>query len=159
MNAMPAIAPSLDATDRHLLDEFQQDLPVCERPWAWMAERLGIGEDEVIRRLRRLQDAGLVSRVGPVFRPNRIGVSTLVALRVPEQRLDEVAAWISALPEVNHNYEREHDFNLWFVVTADDSEHLCSVLARIQRHTRLELLELPMLEDYFIDLGFRLQWT
>ncbi len=150
---------TLDAIDRHLLDDFQQDLPVVERPWAVMAEQLGIDEEEVLARLRRLQAAGLISRVGPVFRPNRIGVSTLVAMAVPEQRLDSVAAWISSLPEVNHNYEREHDFNLWFVVTADDQAHLCSVLARIERHTGLAVLELPMLEDYFIDLGFRLQWT
>ncbi|RMG38434.1 MAG: Lrp/AsnC family transcriptional regulator, partial [Gammaproteobacteria bacterium] len=66
---------------------------------------------------------------------------------------------ISARPEVNHNYEREHHFNLWFVVTAEDRRHLEGVLAEIEAETGLPVLDLPMLEDYFIDLGFRIQWT
>ncbi len=159
MTTMQTTSPALDAIDRRLLDDFQHGLPVCERPYAHIAERLGLDEAEVIRRLERLQEQQLVSRVGPVFRPNRIGASTLAAMAVPPERLESVAAWISALPEVNHNYEREHRFNLWFVVTAEDRAHLDRVLTRIAEHTGLEVLDLPMEEDYFIDLGFRLQWT
>lgn len=148
----------LSDPERRLVDEFQHALPLEPRPFASIAGMLGITEDEVLTSLRRLNEAGVVSRVGPVFRPNRVGVSTLAALAVPPVRLYEVAAIVSEYPQVNHNYEREHDYNLWFVVTAPDREALASVLADIARRTGLEPLDLPMLEDYFIDLGFRL-WT
>jgi len=152
-------ASEITALDRTLLDGFQRDFPLEPRPFARIAECLGIGEDEVIERLRLLQDAGLVSRVGPIFPPNRIGVSTLAALAVEPERLEEVAALISALPEVNHNYEREHHFNLWFVATAPNRVHLDRVLEEISERTGLEVLDLPMIQDFHIDLGFRLQWT
>lgn len=153
------VEPQLDAIDRRLLNDFQHGLPVAERPYAHIARELDIGEDEVIERLQRLQKEQLVSRVGPVFRPNRIGVSTLAAMAVPPERLESVATRISQQPEVNHNYEREHRYNLWFVVTADDRRHLNRVLTSIEQDTGLPILDLPMLEDYFIDLGFRIQWT
>lgn len=149
----------LTPIDQALLNDFQRDFPLEPRPYRRMAECLGIGETEVIERLRLLQESGLISRIGPVFRPNRIGVSTLAALAVEPHRLEEVADWVSALPEVNHNYERDHHYNLWFVVTAPDRAHLERVLAEIAERSGLEVLNLPMIEDYHIDLGFRLQWT
>jgi DNA-binding Lrp family transcriptional regulator len=94
-----------------------------------------------------------------VLRPHRIGASTLAALAVAPERLDAVAALVSEYPEVNHNYQREHRYNLWFVVTAADRARLDAVLGDIGRRSGLKVLDLPMLEDYFIDLGFRLQWT
>lgn len=151
--------PHLNDIERRLLNDFQRGLPLEPRPFARMAESLGVSEAEALQGLADLQDSGVVSRVGPVFRPNRVGVSTLAALAVPQARLAEVAALVTAYPEVNHNYEREHRFNLWFVVTASDGQRLQAVLEEIATLTGLELLDLPMLEDYFIDLGFRLQWT
>jgi len=145
--------------ERRLLDGYQRGLPLEPRPFARLATDLGVDELAVLDGLQRLQQAGVVSRVGPVPRPNQIGVSTLAAMAVPEARLQEVAALISALPEVNHNYEREHHFNLWFVVTARDATHLQSVLDDIAEATGLEVMDLPMVEEYFIDLGFPLQWT
>lgn len=151
--------PVLSDTERRLLDDFQHGLPLEPRPFARMAESLGVSEETVIAALQGLQDNGVVSRVGPVFRPNRVGVSTLAALAVPPERLAEVAALVSGYEAVNHNYEREHHYNLWFVVTAPDRDRLDAVLAEIAERTGLAPLDLPMLEDYFIDLGFRLQWT
>ncbi|MGD2117179.1 MAG: Lrp/AsnC family transcriptional regulator [Chromatiales bacterium] len=149
----------LNETERSLLNDFQHGLPLESRPFARVAEALGVSEAEVLDGLQALQSAGVVSRVGPVFRPNRLGVSTLAALSVPQERLAEVAELVNAYAEVNHNYEREHEFNLWFVVTAPDVHRLQAVLDEIAARTGLEMLDLPMLEDYFIDLGFRLQWT
>lgn len=149
----------LSESERRLLDDFQRGLPLEPRPFARIAEQLGLDEQQVLHRLHRLQQDGVVSRVGPVFRPNRIGVSTLAALAVPPRSLDAVAQIVSGYAEVNHNYEREHIYNLWFVVTAPDAAQLDRVLAQIAADTGLEPLDLPMLEDYFIDLGFRLQWT
>lgn len=149
----------LDAIDRRLLDEFQSGLPLSERPFAWMAERLGVSESEVLERLRRLNEVGAVSRVGPVFAPKRVGVSTLAAMAVPAERLGSVAALVNTYPEVNHNYEREHRYNLWFVLTAPDQARLARVLEEIERRTDLPVLDLPMLAEYHIDLGFPLQWS
>lgn len=149
----------LDALARRLLDDFQQGFPLGPRPYRAIAEQLGIGEAEVIARLERLSLAGVVSRVGPVLRPGRAGVSTLAAMSVPPARLDAVAALVSDYPEVNHNYEREHAFNLWFVLTAPDADRLAAVLDEIESRTGIPVMDLPMLDDYHIDLGFKLQWT
>lgn len=149
----------LDALDRRLLDDFQSGIPLAPRPFALMAEQLGVAEVEVIARLQRLTETGAVSRVGPVFRPRQVGASTLAAMAVPPERLAEVATLVNSFPEVNHNYEREHDFNLWFVLTAPDQASLERVLDEIGRRAGLPALDLPMLAEYHIDLGFPLQWT
>ncbi len=143
--------------EQRLLNDFQRDMSLSATPYADMAKQLGVSEDEVIESIKSLQDGGVISRVGPVFRPNRIGVSTLAAMSVPEQDLECVARIISAFPEVNHNYEREHKYNLWFVVTASSEEHLDIVLHEIEQHAEHPLMSLPMLEDYFIDLAFNLK--
>jgi DNA-binding Lrp family transcriptional regulator len=148
----------LDAIDRRLLNDFQQGFPLSARPYAEVGARLGIGETEVLARLSRLAAAGAVSRVGPVLRPKRVGVSTLAAMAVLPGRLEAVAELVNAYPEVNHNYEREHRFNLWFVLTASDQARLDEVLAEIALYTGIEVLDLPMLEEYHIDLGFPLTW-
>ena len=148
---------ALDEIDQRLLNEFQHDLPLVGQPYAEIAVSLGVTEAEVMHRLERLQDAGAISRIGAVVKPNRVGTSTLAALSVPEYRLDEVARIVSSFPEVNHNYEREHVYNLWFVITAEDHNHLTEVLSDIHTLTGLEPLDLPMLEDFHIDLGFDLK--
>ena len=139
-----------------LLNGFQRDFPLETRPFARIGSELGITETSVIERLTDLQERGVVSRVGPVIRPNTVGVSTLVAMSVPEQRLEDVADLVSAHPEVNHNYEREHHLNLWFVVTAPDAKTLARVLSDIMRETGLEVVDLPLERAYHIDLGFEL---
>jgi DNA-binding Lrp family transcriptional regulator len=149
----------LDEVDRRLLNDYQDGFPLVARPFAQVAGRLGVDEAEVIARLERLRDAGALSRVGPVFHPRRVGASTLAAMAVPPERLVEVAALISGYSEVNHNYEREHRLNLWFVLTASDEDRLAAVMAEIEGRTGIQVLDLPMLEEYHIDLGFPLQWT
>ncbi|BBL74128.1 Lrp/AsnC family transcriptional regulator [Methylomagnum ishizawai] len=149
---------SLTPLQKRLLNDFQRGFPLSPRPFQALAETLGVDEAEVLENLRVLSDSQMVSRVGPVFAPQRVGASTLAALAVPAERLEAVAAWISDLPEVNHNYEREHRYNLWFVLTAADPERLDAALARIERHTGLAVLSLPLLEDFHIDLGFPLDF-
>lgn len=143
--------------EQHLLNDYQRDMSLSATPYADMAKQLGVSEEKVLKSIQSLQDRGVISRVGPVFRPNKIGVSTLAAMAVPEQDLECVARIISAFPEVNHNYEREHEYNLWFVVTASSAEHLDIVLYEIEQHAEYPLMSLPMLDDYFIDLGFKLK--
>jgi DNA-binding Lrp family transcriptional regulator len=144
--------------EKELLDAFQRDLPLTPRPYAELARKLGVTEEEVLHTLERLQCQGAVSRVGAVFRPGRLGASTLAAMSVPAARLQEVAALVNGYSEVNHNYEREHELNLWFVVTAATAERVSAVLEEIEERTGLRVLDLPLIEDYHIDLGFRL-WS
>lgn len=151
-------AARFDTIDRRLLNDFQSGLPLSPQPFADMAAKLGVGEAEVISRLERLTETGAISRVGPVFRPKRIGTSTLAAMAVPADRLMEVAAIVNGFQEVNHNYEREHAYNLWFVITGEDERHLSRVMSDIAQRTGLDVLDLPMLAEYHIDLGFPLQW-
>ena len=145
--------------EKHLLNDFQHELPLTSNPFEDIASKLNTDEETVINTLKNLKDRGVISRVGPVFRANRIGVSTLAAIAVPEHKLVPVAELVSAYAEVNHNYERLHEFNLWFVVTARDELHLDKVLLDIERRCGYTVMNLPMLEDYFIDLGFDLKWT
>jgi DNA-binding Lrp family transcriptional regulator len=145
--------------EQHLLNDYQRDMSLSATPYADMAKQLGVSEEKILESINSLQDRGVISRVGPVFRPNRIGVSTLAAMAIPEQDIECIARIISAFPEVNHNYQREHEYNLWFVVTASSAEHLDIVLYEIEQHTEYPLMSLPMLDDYFIDLGFKLNMS
>jgi DNA-binding Lrp family transcriptional regulator len=142
--------------ERRLLSDFQRDFPLTAQPFADLAGRLGCDEAEVIETYGRLKGEGAISRIGPVVRANAAGASTLAAMAVPPERLQEVADLVSAYPEVNHNYEREHALNLWFVVTAPDRATVDGVLASIKASTGIEPLDLPMRAEYHIDLGFDL---
>ena len=145
-------------TEQRVLNDFQHGLPLQPRPFLAIAEQLGVSEQDVIEALAGLQESGVISRIGPVLQANRVGVSTLAAIAVPAARLQQVVDLVSSYREVNHNYERQHRFNLWFVVNAADDEHLSAVLTEIEARSGLRVLNLPMLRDYFIDLGFDIQW-
>jgi len=145
--------------EQRLLNEFQQGMPLTPAPYADIARQLGVYETTVLETLKRLQTEGVISRVGAVFRPNRIGASTLAAMAVPAAELEDVADIVNQFSEVNHNYEREHRFNLWFVVVAEDEERLQTVLAEIEQRCGYPVLDLPLLNEHFIDLGFELKWT
>lgn len=138
----PPGPPVLDALDRRLLDEHQRGFPICETPFAEIAHRLDCEASEVLRRLAALARRGVVSRVGPVFAPGRVGVSTLAAMAVPPARLESVAERVNRYPAVNHNYEREHELNLWFVLTAPGVDELDGTLADVRRRTGFEALDL-----------------
>lgn len=139
-----------------LLNDFQHDFPLTPSPFAHIARCLNTSTADVLARLKELQRQGTVSRVGPVFRPNTVGASTLAAMQVPAGELEAVAGIVNGFPEVNHNYEREHRYNLWFVVTAADQAALADALARIEARTGHGVLSLPLVRDYHIDLGFRM---
>jgi DNA-binding Lrp family transcriptional regulator len=128
---------------KRLLNDFQRNFPLEPAPFAQIAQRLNTSPETVLKTLKELQDKGAVSRVGPVFRPNTVGASTLAAMAVPADKLEAVAAIISDFPQVNHNYEREHHYNLWFVVTAENASALTKTLRQIQLQTGNRVLSLP----------------
>ncbi|THF65596.1 Lrp/AsnC family transcriptional regulator [Pseudothauera nasutitermitis] len=146
----------MEAARLRLLNDWQHDFPRVERPFAQLGEAVGLDEQAVLEAFRAWQAQGVVSRIGPVVAARRLGASALAALAVPEGELDAVAARVSALAEVNHNYEREHHYNLWFVLTAATQERLTAVTAGIAADTGLQPIVLPMEEAYHIDLGFDL---
>jgi siroheme decarboxylase len=137
-----------------LLNDYQHDFPLLPEPFAAIAAHMGVAQEEVLHTLQHLQQQGKVSRVGAVFRPRSIGVSTLAALSVVQEKLEDVALMVNSYPEVNHNYQREHHYNLWFVVAAPDDATLARVLKDIEQRSGCEVLFLPLVEEYHIDLGF-----
>lgn len=147
----------LDAVDFLLVNPWQRGFALEPRPFAPVARKAGIGEEEALARLGRLQQQGVIDRIGPVFRPNTVGASSLAAIAVPPERLAEVAAFVSDRPGVNHNYEREHRYNLWFVGTGPDAAAVEASLDAIENGTGLRVLRLPLLEEFHIDLGFDLE--
>ncbi len=147
----------MDPRHFRLLNDWQHGFPRVAQPFAALAAAVGMGEGEVLDLYRRWCADGVVSRIGPVVATRRVGASALVALAAPAERLAAVAARVSAVPEVNHNYEREHRLNLWFVVTAIDAARLDAVVAAIAADTGCAPIVLPMEEAHHIDLGFDLR--
>lgn len=146
----------LDGIDRAIINGGQADFPLTSRPFAALGERLGLSEEETLRRIRRLVEQGYISRLGPVLHPRRLGgQSTLAAMRVPEDRLPEVIARVNARRQVSQNYTREHAYNLWFVASGSDAAELASVLADIEQETGLPVLNLPMMEEYYVGVSFQ----
>ena len=144
----------IDDVDARLIDEYQSDFPVEARPFRAVADAIGTTEADAYERMTDLLDAGVFRRFGAVLNPPVIGSSTLAAVSAPADRFDEVAAVINGYQQVNHNYRREHEWNMWFVVTAGSREKRDDILADIEERTGCTVLNLPMLTDYYIDLEF-----
>ena len=145
--------PELDAVDRQIIDKLQGDFPLCERPYAAAAARLGIAEDELLARLQRLLDARVLTRFGPMVQVERMGGAfVLAALAVPEARYDEVTALVNALPQVAHNYRREHALNMWFVLATETPAGIAEAIARIEADTGLPVFAFAKEREYFVEM-------
>lgn len=153
---MRDLVKHIDPADLPLLEEFQRDFPRVPHPFARIAARLGSTEIEVLERLARLRAEGKIARVGATVRPNTAGASTLAALSVPPARIEAAAAIIGQEPGVNHSYERENAWNLWFVATAATAPDLQTMLDRIAARTGHDVLDLRLVRAFNIDLGFSL---
>jgi len=160
------------AKDKVTISQLQQDIinnsqkgfPLTSQPYKTITEQLAqvnivTNEQAVFQAIEGLNSQGVLSRIGPVFDHKKAGASTLAALAVPENDLDEVADIVNQFEQVNHNYGREHRFNLWFVITASDMVALNSTIANIELLTGLSVLVLPMEASYHIDLAFSINVT
>jgi DNA-binding Lrp family transcriptional regulator len=142
-----------DPTDRAIVNALQGGFPICERPYAEAASKLGIAEEELIGRIGRLVESDTLSRFGPMYNAERLGGAvTLAAMAVPEERFEAAAAVVNAHGEVAHNYRREHKLNMWFVVASEDPEEIGPVLSRIAAETGLEVHDFPKLDEFFVGL-------
>ncbi|MCB1864163.1 MAG: AsnC family transcriptional regulator [Chromatiales bacterium] len=146
----------MDALDRRIINELQGGFPVTAHPWRDVAEQIGCTESELMTRVSCMLDSGLLTRFGPMFHAERMGGALcLCALQVPAQRFDEVNAIVNAMPEVAHNYQRDHSFNMWFVLATDNPERIDTAVVQIEQHTGLPVLRLPKLDEYFVGLRFQ----
>jgi siroheme decarboxylase len=148
-----------DPVDIAILDALQHDLPLASRPWNAIADRLGITETEIIHRLNRLKNAGIIRGISPVLESCHLGLhaATLVALHVPGKRAEEISAIISSYAEVSHNFQRDHYYSLWFTIAAPDREGIRNVLDEILQRTGIsvsDVLELPTIKKIKIDVRF-----
>ncbi|UCV09157.1 Lrp/AsnC family transcriptional regulator [Dechloromonas denitrificans] len=143
----------LDAVDRQIIDKLQGGFPLCDRPYAEVAGRLGIAEEELLQRLERLLADKILTRFGPMVHIERMGGAfVLAALAVPEARYDEVTALVNALPQVAHNYRREHTLNMWFVLATETPAGIADAVARIERDTGLTVHAFPKEREYFVEM-------
>ncbi len=148
----------LDETDKLILNHIQLDFPLVTHPFQLIAEDIGISEEEVIERLGRLHDEGAVRKIGPIINRQSVGgTSTLVAVDVPEARIDEVAEYINEYSEVSHNYLRPDKYNIWFTVSAPNKERICTILDELKSKTGLEFINLPTKRLFKIGVRFNIR--
>ncbi|QNP48815.1 siroheme decarboxylase subunit beta [Diaphorobacter aerolatus] len=147
----------VDSTAIALLNQWQRGFPLVDEPFSMIGRALGMKTEQVLDHYCALKKSGALSRIGGVFAPGAGGASTLAAMAVPMHRLEQVAAMVSAQPGVNHNYEREHEINLWFVVTGPDMADVERQLRRIEAASGIEVLRLPMVRAFRIDTAFDLR--
>ena len=147
-----------DTTDRAILNRIQSHFPITPQPYLSIANDLGLVEAEVIERIRRLKENGIIRRIGANFIPNKLGfVSTLCAARVPEDKIDSFADAINRCPGVTHNYQRDHEFNIWFTFIAPSMEEIDNNLQSISRETGIsDIISLPATKTYKIKAKFDL---
>ncbi|MDH5488505.1 MAG: AsnC family transcriptional regulator [Rhodospirillaceae bacterium] len=148
---------ALDQHDKDIINALQGGFPVCERPYLEAAKKLGLSEDDLIKRIEALLNSGALSRFGPLINAERMGGGlTLAALAVNEDDFDRVAELVNAHPQVAHNYEREHEYNMWFVIATETPEQVEQIIKKIELETGLQVLNVPKLEEFFIGLRFDL---
>ena len=140
-----------------LLNPWQRDFPLVREPFTHIATTVGLSTDAVLAGYAQLQNEGALGRIGGVFAGNAGGAALLPAVAVPPERLDAVAAVVSSHPGVNHNYQREHHYNLWFVMTGQDDAAVRAAMRSLEDATGLTALQLRMQRAYRIDLGFDLR--
>jgi DNA-binding Lrp family transcriptional regulator len=145
--------PQLDDVDRRIINRLQDDLVVTDRPFDEPAAELGITVGELLDRLSRLKECGIFSRVGPMFNSARMGGGlTLCAMSVPQFDFDRVAHIVNSFPEVAHNYEREHELNMWFVLATETEVRITEVISEIEQLTEIKVLNLPKLHEFYIGM-------
>ncbi len=140
---------------RRFLNRYQGGFPVEEQPYADVAAKLGVDTGTLIGTIRDMLDEGILDRFGPLYDASSMGGSlTLAALSVPEERFDEVTEMVNAMPEVAHNYQREHELNMWFVLATETPQGIAETIAGIERSTGLPVYDMPKQEEFFVGLRF-----
>jgi DNA-binding Lrp family transcriptional regulator len=145
----------MDVMDRAIVNQLQGGFPVCERPYAEAATKLGLTEDDLMQRLDVLLENGTLTRFGPMYHAERLGGAlTLAAMKVPAQDFERVIGIVNGFPEVAHNYAREHAFNMWFVLATEAPERIEEVIGEIEKAAGYRVYNMPKLEEFYVGLRF-----
>ena len=149
---------AVDNVDKNLLNIIQAEFPLSREPFATLELRLSINRNEVIQRIESLKSRGIIRLIGPVFNPKRLGYrTTLVAMKIPVERLDKAEQIISTHPMVSHCYERDHDFNLWFTLAMPVAEDIERDIQKLGSKIKAEeVLNLPAVRVFKIGAFFNL---
>ncbi|MEE9337345.1 MAG: AsnC family transcriptional regulator [Methylococcaceae bacterium] len=143
----------MNEIDKKIINYLQNGFPVCESPYQVISEELGLTETVLIERLKLLLETGVLSRFGPLYHAEKMGGElTLAAVKVPQESFEQVAETINALPEVAHNYARNHELNMWFVIATDQSKKITKVIQDIEQKTGLSVYNMPKIREYFVGL-------
>ncbi len=145
----------MDSIDRAILNRLQGGFPVCEHPYAKVAAELGIGESELLSRLKNMLEKNQLSRFGPMYNAVKMGGGlSLCAMRVPDSDFERVAGLVNAFPEVAHNYARDHELNMWFVLATESAQSIGRILTEIEQTTGFPVYNMPKKEEFFVGLRF-----
>ena len=149
----------MDTIDKKLLNLMQNEIPIDKRPFKILGEKLFLTENEVLKRVNKLKNEGIIRRIGGIFNSRKMGyTSTLCAAKVPENKIEEVAACINEYHEVTHNYIREDEYNMWFTVITYSEENLNNILEEIKRKTTLnEVISLPSIKLFKVKVALKFQ--
>lgn len=145
----------MDATDRAIINALQGGFPICDSPYAHVAGQLGISEQEILQRLQKMQAQHLITRFGPLYHAERMGGAlSLVAMSIPAEDFDRVAKQVNAHDEVAHNYARDHQLNMWFVLATETEAQLQDTLKRIAAETGYPVYNMPKEKEFYLNLRF-----
>jgi DNA-binding Lrp family transcriptional regulator len=143
----------LDPVDRRIVNALQGGFPITDEPFRAAATALGLDEEALIARIGRMLEAKILTRFGPLFQVERMGGAfVLAALAVPEADFERIAEAVNALPEVAHNYRREHRLNMWFVLATESPGEIDAAIDRIERETGLPVFAFPKEREYFVEM-------
>lgn len=146
----------MDSRDRELLNEIQSDFPVERHPYRVIGQRVGMSEQEILSRIANLKREGIIRRFGASINSRRVGfVSTLLTAKVPPDKFDQFVETVNACPGVTHNYERNHDYNVWFTLIAPSEEEKQQTIRQLEESTGIEILELPAKRIFKIKVDFK----
>lgn len=146
-------ALALSVQERRIINALQEDFPLCDEPYQAVAQRLGLSEATLLETLQDLLTRRVLTRFGPMFQIERMGGRfVLAALAVPEERFESVAEQVNALPQVAHNYRREHALNMWFVIAAETPAAVDAAIARIEEFTGLTVHAFPKEREFFVEM-------
>ena len=142
-----------DATDKRIINTLQDGFPLSDEPYREVAERLGIREEDLLARLHAMLESRVLTRFGPMFQVEKMGGAfVLAAMRIPEEDFERVAELVNSLPQVAHNYRREHAFNMWFVLATEAPAGIAAAIAELERLTGFPVHAFPKEREYFVEM-------
>jgi DNA-binding Lrp family transcriptional regulator len=143
----------MDDLDRVIINQLQGGFPICANPYAEVAQQLGTSENELLERIKKLLGDKVLTRFGPMYHAERLGGGlSLAAMKIPADDFERVAGIVNRMPEVAHNYARDHALNMWFVLATETAQGQQDALDKIARETGFPVFNMPKIKEYFVEL-------